>query len=194
MKQTEIKQVAIRLFSEHGYEKTSLSDIANEVGIKKPSLYNHFPSKEALFLNIVDDVYDGFINHLKKAISSSDRISNEQKLKAALTSTCSFMSEHHLGKMYMRMMLFPPSHLKELAHERFLECEKKMNELFAPVFENAIQKQEIVNMDIQTCIDGFYCLIDGLSAHMFYYDQSAIDRKIEAVWSVYWVGLSKKSR
>ena len=48
--------VALELFTEQGYEKTSLREIADRLGIKKASLYYHFPSKEALLAGIMDNL------------------------------------------------------------------------------------------------------------------------------------------
>ncbi|MBC8830133.1 helix-turn-helix transcriptional regulator, partial [Escherichia coli] len=50
-----IKEVALTLFAEKGYDGTALSEIAKAVGIKTPSLYAHFASKEALFLEVYQD-------------------------------------------------------------------------------------------------------------------------------------------
>ena len=58
MKQEDTKQKildkALELFSTQGYDSVSVGEIARAVGIKAPSLYNHFPSKQAIFDAIVE--------------------------------------------------------------------------------------------------------------------------------------------
>ena len=58
MKQEDTRQrilaAALALFSEKGYDAVSVGEIAGAVGIKAPSLYNHFPSKQAIFDAIVE--------------------------------------------------------------------------------------------------------------------------------------------
>ena len=58
MKQEDTKQKildkALELFSARGYDSVSVDQIARAVGIKAPSLYNHFPSKQAIFDAIVE--------------------------------------------------------------------------------------------------------------------------------------------
>ena len=48
-----ILEKALELFSIKGYDAVSVGEIAKAVGIKAPSLYNHFPSKQAIFDAIV---------------------------------------------------------------------------------------------------------------------------------------------
>ena len=58
MKQEDTRQKildkALELFSERGYDAVSVGEIAQAVGIKAPSLYNHFPGKQAIFDAIVE--------------------------------------------------------------------------------------------------------------------------------------------
>ena len=58
MRQEDTKQrildKALELFSKEGYDAVSVGQIAAAVGIKAPSIYNHFPSKQAIFDAIVE--------------------------------------------------------------------------------------------------------------------------------------------
>ncbi|WP_042396434.1 TetR/AcrR family transcriptional regulator [Streptacidiphilus carbonis] len=49
-----ILDVALELFAEHGYEKTSLREIADRLGVTKAALYYHFRTKEDILSGIVD--------------------------------------------------------------------------------------------------------------------------------------------
>jgi AcrR family transcriptional regulator len=49
-------EVALDLFTEQGYDNTSLREIAERLGIRKASLYYHFASKEALLAGILESL------------------------------------------------------------------------------------------------------------------------------------------
>ncbi|AHG93662.1 outer membrane efflux protein (plasmid) [Gemmatirosa kalamazoonensis] len=48
LRETAILDAAAALMAEHGYAATSVDDIAAHVGVSKPTLYQHFPSKDAI--------------------------------------------------------------------------------------------------------------------------------------------------
>jgi len=52
-----IQQVAVELFTEHGYEGTSLREIAERLEVTKAALYYHFKSKEDIVRSLVEDYY-----------------------------------------------------------------------------------------------------------------------------------------
>ena len=59
----EILKASLELFSVQGFEATSISQIANAVGIRKASLYSHFDSKQAILDAIVKEVLEQYGEH-----------------------------------------------------------------------------------------------------------------------------------
>lgn len=53
---TRIENVALELFAEQGYEKTSLREIADRLQVTKAALYYHFKTKEDILAGIADDL------------------------------------------------------------------------------------------------------------------------------------------
>ena len=61
----EILETAMKLFAEKGYEKTSISDIAKEIGL----CYRYFPSKDILFQTAVNEYANILVDKLKTNIN-----------------------------------------------------------------------------------------------------------------------------
>jgi AcrR family transcriptional regulator len=54
---SRVQEVALELFAEQGYEKTSLREIAERLGVTKAALYYHFKSKEDIVHSFTDDYF-----------------------------------------------------------------------------------------------------------------------------------------
>src|SRR5246500_3795600 len=67
-----IQSVALELFAEQGYDKTSLREIAERLGVTKAALYYHFKSKEDILHSLVEH-YFGEVDSLVAWASQQPR-------------------------------------------------------------------------------------------------------------------------
>ena len=56
----ELTRAAARLFAERGYQGTSLADLADALGVQKPSLYHHIDAKEDLLWEVACEGAEAF--------------------------------------------------------------------------------------------------------------------------------------
>lgn len=73
MTKEKIIEAADNLFNLKGYEETSMSDIQNEVGIARGTMYYHFPSKEAILDALLDRYATGLLD-------KADKIANDPRM------------------------------------------------------------------------------------------------------------------
>ena len=74
-----ILSAALDLFSTQGYEATSISQIAEAVGIRKASLYSHFDSKQAILDALIERVLEGY--EKTSIFSRSSGMSDDERPK-----------------------------------------------------------------------------------------------------------------
>ena len=117
----EILEASLDLFSVQGFEATSISQIANAVGIRKASLYSHFENKQAILDALVKDVLDQYAEHSIFEKTDWDEYDNSED-KLALTPDAA--AQMILGQI--RYILHDP-HIskarKMLAMEQFRNAE-----------------------------------------------------------------------
>ena len=68
----QLLDVALRVFADRGYHATSMNDLAETAGVTKPVLYQHFRSKRALYLELLEDVGGQLRDTIVKATAQAD--------------------------------------------------------------------------------------------------------------------------
>ena len=68
----KIMQVAQQLFATKGYNGTSMNDIVKESGVSKGAIYNHFESKEKLFLELLEGQTSLGMSQLEMLLSDTE--------------------------------------------------------------------------------------------------------------------------
>lgn len=87
-----LREAAFALFAEKGYDGTSMSQLAERVGIAKPSLYNYYRSKEELLLDLLEEGIRDWGAHCMAPFDHPATF--ERQLAEHLHRTITFAREH----------------------------------------------------------------------------------------------------
>jgi AcrR family transcriptional regulator len=66
-----VLDIAVRAFNEHGYDATSMGTLATRLGLSKSAIYHHFPSKEALLEQALEEALNPLESVLLQATEGS---------------------------------------------------------------------------------------------------------------------------
>ena len=160
MKQEDTKQKilvkALELFSIKGYDAVSVGEIAKAVGIKAPSLYNHFPSKQAIFEEIVEataaqyekdtDSIDIHVQNVKADVSEFMEIT-EQELFEKVQWIFSYSIHNETFSRFRRMMTIEQFRSPELAKLYSTRYVDRVVAYHAEIFRNLIAAGIIAGQD-----------------------------------------------
>src|SRR6476469_1564488 len=67
----QILDVAVQVFARNGYHGASMNDVADAAGVTKPVLYQHFDSKQDLYLALLDEVGRRLLTAIAKATAGA---------------------------------------------------------------------------------------------------------------------------
>jgi AcrR family transcriptional regulator len=116
---------AAKLFSEKGYAGTSMSDLAEELGLSKAAIYHHFQGKASLLQNLMDSTF----KDLENLIAQTESLPvNEVDLHKVLGKFAEITFAH---REIIRLVLSQlPAEMKAQGPERH-RCMIRLQKLFA---------------------------------------------------------------
>jgi TetR/AcrR family transcriptional regulator len=117
-----ILDAAEDLFAEKGYSATSLGDVADRVGIRSPSLYNHFKNKEALYEAVLERLLSVFSAPLVEL--DSGPLTNERVFHWLEAIVRQHHSNPNLARLLQHAALSGGPHTNQL-----------IDRLFRPMFQ-----------------------------------------------------------
>lgn len=188
----KIKQAAARLYAIHGFKGTTLKNIACEVGIKTPSIYNHFVNKKELFLEMYQELLQEHYEQLQMILQNAKGKTTGDQLYNVLYGIMSYhFHNNQKTKITTRLLLFPPSSLQKEISEYFLKIEQYERNILEEIFTKGILNGEIHKKPVENLVTHFLCIMDGLFLELHYYDKKQFLQRLEIVWAHYWEGITR---
>jgi AcrR family transcriptional regulator len=104
---------AMRLFAAHGFEGTALQDIADAVGVSKPAVLHHFPSKEHVRQAVLDEILSHWNEALPRLLLAAT--GSGDRFDAVFGELYRFFSTNpDRARVVAREMLDRPGELRKL--------------------------------------------------------------------------------
>ncbi|MDQ8735872.1 TetR/AcrR family transcriptional regulator [Paenibacillus sp. LHD-38] len=186
----KIMNIALRHFAKNGFEGASLTDIATDVGIKKPSIYNHFKGKDDLFMAVYQDVATRELQFVEEYLKPNRLSSLEEQLYGFLIEYKKRYEKEVDTKFFLRMSFFPPVHLQQESMKLSLFYIDKMAELAKVFFQSANQNGLIhLDVSVEHATGAYMAVLDSIFVEMLYGDQDHLMKRLEATWHVFWRGV-----
>ncbi|PYF70675.1 TetR/AcrR family transcriptional regulator [Pedobacter nutrimenti] len=136
-----IIETAIKRFRHYGIQKTTMSDIADDLSLSKPSLYYYFPDKNNLTIEVMNKVCSEYHFHLEKV--HQPELSLENNLYNVIELRHQYFKKYYMLYWVNLTLFMNAQELRPL----FLKIRKRDLAFYTDLFSAAVQKGEIAPLD-----------------------------------------------
>jgi len=137
-----IRQTAEKLFRERGYAAIGMRELAREVGIEAPSIYNHYKSKDDLLREICFDIADQFFKAFEEAEATEDK--PVKKLKAVMQAHVGVIARNmEASEVFFSEWMF----LEEPNLSKFKKMRYEYEMRFREIIEKGIKQETFRKMN-----------------------------------------------
>jgi AcrR family transcriptional regulator len=133
-----IIDAAVKLFSEKGYENTSIEELAKAAGVGKGTIYGYFQAKNEIFLAFCEDEIDFAFADLAEKRDPEAPL-QEQLLTLFMGQFRYVTHNYEFGRMLARELVFP----KELTIEKSNDLSERYLSALGEILTNAVSRGEL---------------------------------------------------
>jgi AcrR family transcriptional regulator len=175
-----IMDSAFRLFAEKGAE-FSLTEVANEVGIQKASIYAHFISKEDLLYDVINEEIKEYFFKINE--QNSD-------LKSIFFMILNYYNKSKF-KLYFwkRLLLFPPKAFEQTLIKEINILTQQRFEIIKTIIISEMDKGIINNKDVDAISISYFSMIHGLLSSNIIFKSEDLTKYYEEIWQIFWNGI-----
>lgn len=188
-KKREIISAVTKLFSEKGY-MLSMSEIANEVGIKVSSIYTHYQGKdEIVFLSIKEEV-NSYYDYLNEVIEKLENFSTKDTLEILIEKIIENFSSKEKIRYWNNIYLVSNNSLYKQCLEAIDERALIYIEKLKLIFKQGIKQDEIKIENIDGALYLYMSMVEGMLKGMLLRGEKSKEYNTY-IWEAYWNGIKK---
>lgn len=148
---------AKKRFCRYGLKKTTMTEIAGDIGLSKASLYYYFSTKEELFKEVVKQEHKTLLNEIEGLLSSV--VPAEELFHIYLERRLIYFRDFaHLSSLSLEYI----NSLKPVYARLFENLRKEEIRLVSKILEKGITAQDFENLDIAYYSQLFIAIFQGL--------------------------------
>lgn len=185
MTKMQLMQAAFHHFGEQGYNGGSLAQIADEVGIKKQSIYTYFKSKDALYLAIYEEAMQFELTFIQTFMEKMRDEPIEQALLPLLQQVAPRFLQNVETKFFIRSTFLTPHHLQDAICKKTYDYLDTIQALFAHYFSTKMPREKSDEAAV-----AYLALLDSLYVEMLYGGSVRFKQRLQAGWNVFYRGIS----
>ena len=149
---------AQHLYQMGGYNQLSMDKIAEVLGLKRPTLYYHFPGgKEQLLVETLNILVDEMINVWENAIRAGH--DTRSRLRNIFGSAPYYSITEN-----KRIFLYELWHLGEEVKTAVKQSYEKVFDLLSQVFKEGMEKGEIREVELEIAMHSFFAIFDQVES------------------------------
>ncbi|MCC2962680.1 TetR/AcrR family transcriptional regulator [Massilia sp. IC2-278] len=171
--------VAVLHFAEFGYDGSSLATIAEQVGMRKASLYAHFASKDALYGEI-------FADALAQETAFARACFNDESGKEGTGEAyCRLVADRYRDSPSLRFLLrtayLPPASLRPIVAPGYEGYLQTVRHLYGA---GLLARLPIEQAAVQQFADAYLGIVDSLHVELVYGSAQAFAQRHAALWRI----------
>lgn len=158
IKKNQILAAAKQVFGRFGFNKTTLDDVANAVGMKKASLYYYYASKEELFKDVIKSETDELVAELEKNVFDKNNVHDQ--LNTYINTRLAYLQKMiNIHNLTVNSILeFRP--ISELLYREFFD---KQIQIVVKIISDGIKNGELKNVNADRTANIFLTAIESIA-------------------------------
>ena len=157
LRKQSILEGALKVFKNHGIEKTTMDEIALESGFGKATLYYYFASKDEVFIAIMEDGWKKLWEGIESKIV--EELGPRKKFMGIIKTMANIVRDN---RILYGFLFTAPNHIQDESKQIWKTYQERLYAILKSIIEEGIKKKEFIDLNPGMLMKAIGGLFHGL--------------------------------